>query len=170
MKKGFLKSAWTKTGAVRVGSLQCMAAGRMTTVPIRSPAWPETEDNVGLSRVRFLQSAVSDAVAGSTCPAQTRHHPRPARQEQSQTPSRSQSRGSTTRPKIGRLAPAAVLTIEAYGCTGHSSSSTNSRHPRPSKLTDAPVSSNPLILRPATSTSANTRGSVLSSRWTASMI
>ncbi|KAL7727014.1 hypothetical protein ACLKA6_010057 [Drosophila palustris] len=158
MKKGFLKSAWTKTGAVRV--------------------------------------AVSDAVAGSTSPDRTRHHPRPgntirpysplspqkrldllrlfseprAHQEQSQKPSRSRCQGSTTRPKIGRLAPAAVLTIEAYGCTGHSSSSTSSRHPRPSKLTDAPVSSSPFILRPVTSTSANTRGSVLSSRWTASMI
>ncbi|KAL7735250.1 hypothetical protein ACLKA6_004505 [Drosophila palustris] len=161
-----------------------------------APGTPEAEDNVGLSRVRFLQSAVSDAVAGPTSPDQTRHHPRlgntiypysqlspqkhqelfrglsglQAHQEQFQKPSRSRCQGSTTRPKIGRLAPAAVLTIEAYGCTGHSSSSTSSRHPRPSKLTEAPVSRSPFILRPVISTSANTRGSVMSSLCRASMI
>ncbi|KAM8701627.1 hypothetical protein ACLKA7_017700 [Drosophila subpalustris] len=133
---------------------------------------------------------------GPTSPDQTRHHPRPgntiypysqlspqqhqvlsrglsgpqAHQERFQTLSKNLSRGSTTCLKIGRLAPAAVLTIEAYGCTGHSSCSHNSRHPRPSKLTDAPVSSSPFILRPVTSTSANTRGSVLSCLRTASMI
>ncbi|XP_070067128.1 uncharacterized protein [Drosophila virilis] len=85
----------------------------------------------------------------------------------SRRPARSRFPVRKTRPKIGRLAPATVISIDAYGCVFHPSSSTNFRQPRPSRLTEAPVPNKPFIWIPATFTSANTRGSRQSSRFTA---